>query len=131
MKRIVIACLIALSLSACAGTPAGNLFQAVTVGTKNPITRDTLYAFENAMTIAFAGLGAYKKSCLAGAVPASCRTVITSLQVYTRKIPQALATVRGFVKNNDQVNAQTAYNTLLDLYNNFKTAATASGVQVQ
>lgn len=131
MRKIIIVALLTIGLSGCAGTTAGNLFQAFTVGTKNPITKDVLYEFENTMTIGFAGLNAYKKSCLAGAVPVSCRTVIASLQVYTRKIPQALTTVRGFVKNNDQVNAQLAYTTLLDLYNQFKTAATASGVQVQ
>lgn len=133
MKRLLAPLLIAvtLALGGCAGTTAGNLFQAFTVGTNNPITKDTLYQFENTMTIAFAGLNAYKKACVQGAVPVSCRTVIANLQVYTRKIPKALATVRSFVKNNDQVNAQTAYSALLDIYNNFKTAATASGVQVQ
>ena len=119
-----------LSLAGCAGTPLGNLFQAVTVGTKNPISKDTLKTFEDTLTIAFAGLNAYKKSCVSGAVPQSCRTVIASLQVYTRKLPNALGTVRKFVKNNDQVNAQLAYDALLDLYGQFKTSATASGVQV-
>jgi hypothetical protein len=131
MKRIVIAFCMALALSGCAGTKLGTFVQSVTTGFQNPITKDTLYEFENGMTIAFAGLNAYKKSCIAGAVPSSCRQIIANLQVYTRKIPTALKTVRGFVKNNDQVNAQTAYATLIDLYNQFKTEATVNGVQVQ
>lgn len=127
MKKVLI--LVALlSLPACAQLQQLGTF--ATVGIANPITSQMLYDAENGMILAFAGLGAYKRSCIAGAIQASCRSTIQSIQGYTRQVPSLLTSARAFVKNNDQVNAQIAYNTILDLVNKAKAIATANGVQV-
>lgn len=127
MKKVLI--LVALlALPACAQLQQLGTF--TTVGVANPVTPQMLYDAENGMILAFAGLGAYKRSCIAGAIPASCRATIQAIQGYTRQVPPLLTSARAFVKNNDQVNAQIAYNTILDLVNKAKAIATANGVQV-
>ena len=135
MRKLVIALCAALSLAACTTTDFttgfSNVVTAATVGVQNPVTRNDLYAFENSMIVAFAGLNAYKKTCAQGAVDANCRANIAKLQVYTRKIPQVLADARVFVKNNDQVNAQVAYSTAKQLYADFTALAAASNIKVQ
>jgi len=128
MKKLIILLALVLPLGACANSQLG---QFLTTGVANPVTKQGLYDFENGMILAFAGLNVYKKSCIAGAIPAGCRDVIVKLQAYTRQIPAELKVVRGYVKNNDTVNAQLAWATLNDLMTNFKAQAAANGVQVQ
>lgn len=134
--RIIIAAVLALSLVSCAPArqAAEFVFDAVkiaTVDVQNPVTKNDLYAVENSMIVAFAGLNAYKKTCVRGAIAPSCRGVIAKLQVYTRQVPPILDNLRDFVKNNDQVNAKIAYNTVKQLLADFKTTAAANNVQVQ
>ena len=133
--RLLAPALLALSLAGCVTdnltANISTAVQAVTVGVQNPVTRNDLYAFENSMIVAFAGLNAYKKTCAQGAVDVNCRANIAKLQVYTRKIPKVLADARVFVKNNDQVNAQVAYSTAKQLYADFTALAAASNIKVQ
>lgn len=128
MKKIILAIALALSVAAC--DPIA-LFQASTASIANPVTKDMLYEVENGMIIAVAGLKAYKKSCVDLLVPQSCRQTIKDIQVYTRRIPPLILSLRSFVKNNDQVNAVIAYNTILGLVSSFKSVAAANNVQVQ
>lgn len=130
MRKGLIALALAAGLSGCAGVP-GTLFNIATKSVANPVTKDDLYQVENAMTVAFAALEAYKKSCVAGAVGSGCKGIITKIQVYTRQIPPLLTQLRGFVKNNDQVDAATVYDQIETLIANFKAAAAANGVEVQ
>lgn len=138
MKRIisaVMACVIGLSVAGCdpktffSNLPT--LFQASTASIANPVTPTMLYDVENGMTIAFAGLGAYKRSCVELLIVQSCRATIGRIQVYTRKIKPVLIQLRAFVRNNDQVNATVAYNAVMGLIAGFKAEAAASNVQVQ
>jgi hypothetical protein len=136
MKKVVIALTVALALGGCATVQqavdsVGNAIGVVTTTVANPVTRERLYEFENGMIVAFAGLNAYKAACVRGALPQGCRTTIRGLQTYTRQLPAQLTIVRGFVKNNDQVNAALAYATLQQMYAEFKASATANGVKVQ
>lgn len=136
MKKIVIALAMALALAGCATVQqavdsVGNAISVVTTSVANPVTRERLYEFENGMIVAFAGLNAYKAACVKGAIPSGCRATIRGLQAYTRQLPAQLTIVRGFVKNNDQVNAALAYATLQQMYAEFKASATANGVKVQ
>lgn len=132
MKRLILTLALALSLGACAQLQSFEAgIAAVTVGVNNPVTKRDLYNFENGMTVVFAGLNAYKRACVQGAVDAKCKDNIRKIQVYTRQVPAVLRTARNYVKNNDQVNARIAYNTLVELYNEAKAIAISSGVQVQ
>ena len=132
MKKLFLAITLTLSLAGCANLQtAFNVATAATVGINNPVTKDMLNNTENGAIIVFAGLGAYKKSCISGAIPVTCKDVIRKMQVYTRKLPPLLTSIRAFVKKNDQVNAAIAYNTIQQLIANFKAIATANNVQVQ
>lgn len=132
MKKLLLILPLALSLGAC--QTFGQLVDSVgniVSPAPNVITKQTLYDFENGMIIAFAGLNAYKKSCIAGAISASCRGTIAKLQGYTRQIPAVLAEVRGFVKNNDQVNALQYFAEAKTLLADFEAVATQNGIKVQ
>lgn len=122
---------IGLLVAGCAGTPAGDFFRGATVSVDNPITPARLKAVEDGMIITFAGLKAYKNLCDRRTIPASCRSVINSLQVYTRQIPPMLADLRTFVRTNDQVNAIKVYNLIMQVVAGYKSAAMANNVAVQ
>ncbi len=132
MRKIIFALALMLPIAGC--ITAGDVVNGVqlaTTGIPNPITKDTLYDLENVAIITFSGLGAYKKSCANGALPASCKDVVGRLQVYTRKLPPILVDLRAFVKNNDQVDAVKAYATAKQIIADFKTVAIANNVKVQ
>lgn len=131
MKKVLIICALALSLGGCVtandlASDVANIFQPQA----NVVTKNDLYAFENSMTLAFAGLNAYKKSCQAGAIGAGCYATISKIQGYTSQIPAILSNVRTFVKNNDQVNAVTYFNEAKSLLTQFEAIATANGIKV-
>ncbi len=128
MKRLI-PILLLLSLSGCAGF--NQVFQAATVGLNNPVTKETLKTTEDGITVVFAGLNAYKKSCVELLIPQSCRGTIAKIQVYTRKLPSLLVNLRAFVRNNDQVTAITAYNAIKQTIMDFRAVASANNVQVQ
>lgn len=131
MKKLWLVPVMALGLAGCATDQISTAIKAVTVGVTYPVTKSDLYTFENGMIIAFAGLNAYKKACIAEAADVNCKSNIASMQVYTRQLPPLLAQVRAFIKSGDTINATTAYNTLLAVYGNFKNIAIANGVKVQ
>lgn len=132
MKKVLLAITLAFSLAGCAQLQkVSDALHIATAGTANPVTKQDLYIFENGMIVAFAGLNAYKRACVAEAVDTNCKANISAMQVYTRQLPAMLKTVRAFVKNNDQVNAAIAFNTLKDLYSQFKALAITNGVKVQ
>lgn len=134
MKKLLLALVLAVSVAGCAGTlstiqggidAVGNVLTPI----NQPITKEVLNDFENGMIIAFAGLNAYKGACQRGTIGGNCRQTVANLQTYTRRVPAALARVRDFVKNNDQVNALQAYTELKALYNEFVGVAQANGVK--
>lgn len=136
MKKLLLIFLVGFSLSGCAQLQSVVGAIETTVGAAtgsiaNPVTRDDLYTFENTMIVAFAGLNAYKKACLRGAVDTNCKANIRAMQVYTRQIPPLLVQARTFVKNNDQVNARLVLDQAKQLYATFSSIAVANGVKVQ
>lgn len=124
--------LLAIPLGGCPSLQdVGSVLSASTATVNNPVTPQMLSNVENGAIIAFAGLNAYKKSCVDLVIQQSCRQTIQSIQIYTRKIKPLLVDLRNFVRLNDQVNAVIAYNALVGLIADFKTVATANNVQVQ
>jgi hypothetical protein len=65
-----------------------------------------------------------------GTADLRCRVNIAAIQKYTRQMPPLITQLRGFVDNNDQVNAVVVYNQLTSLYTNFKSAAAGLGYNV-
>lgn len=116
MKIVAMAFL--AGLGGCAQLQQATTF--VTTGVTNPITKTQLYEAENSAVVVFAGLNAWKQSCVQGALPPSCKDNIRTVQVYTRQIRALLPTLRNFVRQNDQVNAPIVYNTILDLITKVK-----------
>jgi hypothetical protein len=101
-----------------------------TASVANPVTPQMLNNLENGAIIVFAGLNAYRQSCVQKAIPQECRTVIRQMQVYTRQIPPLLAQLRTFVRTNDQVNAVIVYNSVANLVATLRTTATQNNVRV-
>lgn len=128
MKRFVLVLALALGLAGCAGVQqAFQAGQLLTASYTNPVTKEQLYQVENAAIVVFAGLNAYRQSCLAGAVEVRCRENIRKVQAYTRQIPPLLSRLRTFVKQNDQINAVVIYNQIVGLIGDVKKVAAEIG----
>ncbi len=131
MKKIALALVVALSLGGCA--QLGNIGTGISLVTKsvtNPVTKQEEAQIELSIDAALAVLRGYKQACIAGTADKSCRANIAAIQRYTRQMPPLIAQLRGFVDNNDQVNAVVVYNQLTALYTNFKTSAGQLGYNV-
>jgi hypothetical protein len=131
VRTILLASALSLPLNNCAQLQtAFEVASFTTASVANPVTPQMLNNLENAAIIVFAGLNAYRQSCIQGAVPPECRTVIRQMQVYTRQIPPLLAQLRTFVRTNDQVNATIVYNSVANLVATLRTTATQNNVRV-
>lgn len=131
MKRLILTAALALSLAGCASFQAFET--GISLATKsiaNPVTKSEEAQVELALDTAVQALKVYKKACMAGSADKNCRANIAQIQAYTRQIPPLVAQLRGFVDNNDQVNATVIYNQLTALYANVKSAATSLGVSL-
>lgn len=131
MRKIILAIILTLSLAGCATFK--NIETAIQLGTAsiaNPVTSTRLNQMENATILVFAGLNAWKASCVKGLIPPSCKDQIFTVQVYTRQIPPYLTRLRAFVKNNDQVNAIIVFNQVIDTISAIKAQAAASGQNI-
>lgn len=132
MRRIIIALTLVTTLAGCATFK--NIETAIQLGTAsvvNPVTPTQLNQMESAVTLVFAGLNAWKKSCQDLLLEQRCRQQIASVQIYTRQIPPYLTQLRTFVKSNDQVNATVVFNQVIDLINTVKTQAATSGQNIR
>jgi hypothetical protein len=110
-----------------------NIQKAVEVGTAsitNPVTKERLNQLESAAILVFSALDGWKQACIAGAIPDNCKSQIAVVQIYTKQIPPYLAQLRTFVKNNDQVNAVTVFNTLNSLISSVRAKAANNGITI-
>jgi hypothetical protein len=131
IKALAVIVVLSLNVGACASLSAvGTGISLATKSITNPVTQDELYAIEASIRIAVTALQAYKDACAAGSADKNCRLNVASVQPYTRQIPPLLIQLRGFVKNNDQINATVVYNQLSALYVNLKNAATSVGISM-
>lgn len=129
--RKVIVLVLALALGGCVTvSDAINTVSLVTKSHSNPVTKNDLFAAESAVTIVFVGLNTYKRSCVQGLVDTHCKGNIATIQVYTRQLSPLLSQLRGFVKNNDQINAIVVYNQITQLITNVKSLASATGIKI-
>lgn len=133
MKKLLLAAAVTVSLALGGCATVDNLINAAQVVTKsytNPVTKNDLYQVESGVRIAFTALQAYKDSCARGVADTNCKANVAAVQVYTRQLPPLLVQLRSFVKNDDQVNAITVYNQIVQLVTNFKNAARNVGINV-
>lgn len=129
MKKYLAIALVALSLGGCAQLSAisGGL-SLVTKTIQNPVTEQELYQIEASIRILTEALLTYRRACLANSADLRCRENIAAIQPYTKQVPMLLIQLRGFVHNNDQINAVVIYNQLTQLYTNVKSSAVQLGI---
>jgi len=131
MRKLLLALVLSTSLAGCADLQSlGAGISIVTASVANPVTPTREAQIEQAFDTAIAILNGYKRACIAGTADKNCRANIQAVQVYTRQMPPLIMQLRNFVDRNDQVNAVVAYNQVLALYTNFKTAAANIGYNV-
>ncbi len=131
MKKIILALTLSLALAGCATIQAvETAFQLGTASVSNPVTKDRLNQVESAITLVFAGLEGWKKSCGQALLPPACKDQISAVQFYTRQLPPYLSQLRVFVKTNDQVNATVVFNSIVGLVATVKERAATSGVVI-
>lgn len=131
MRKLLAIVMVTLSLGGCAQLSA--VSQGISLATKtitNPVTKEDEAKVELAMDTALQLLLTYRRACIAGNADKNCRANIEMLQPYTRAAVPLLKQLRGFVDNNDQINASVVYNQLTSLYVNLKAAAQSVGVNV-
>jgi hypothetical protein len=126
MRKVILAFTLALTLAGCAGAGIPLITHSVT----NPVTKQDEAKIELAFDTAVQLLLTYKRACFAGSADKNCKENIALVQPYTRQAKPLVVQLRGFVDNNDQINASVIYNQLTALYVNLKTAASNLGVNV-
>lgn len=131
MRKIILAIALSLSLSGC--LTLQQVETAVhfgTVSVANPVTTTRLNQMENGLKVLFAGLNAWKRSCVQGLIPDVCKQQIRTVQVYTLQLKPYLIELRKFVKNNDQVNAVVVFNQLTEIIGIVRTKASEAGQSI-
>src|SRR6185436_14795535 len=128
MRKLLAICMVALTLGGCAQLQAARTaLELGTVSVANPVTPERLYQIESTVSLVFVGLNTWKKSCIAGLIPESCKQQIRTVQIYTMQIPPYLKELRKFVRTNDQVNAAVVFNQLTDIIGIVRGQAASAG----
>lgn len=126
MRKLFLAIVLSLSLAGCANV--ARTFDALTTTIDNPVTPAMLYEVENGLTVAAAGLVTYRRLCIQQVIDATCRDNIRKLQPYTRQIKPLLASLRKFVRENDQVNARVVFGTLRQILTDLNLLRSQMGI---
>lgn len=131
MKKAFIVLCLCFSLGGC--LTLQELETGITLGTAsvaNPVTEARLNQIESTAVLVFTGLKAWRTSCVQGLIPDTCKQQIRTVQIFTRQIPPYLTELRGFVRDNDQVNAGVVFNVITDLIGKAKATAAFAGQKV-
>lgn len=126
MHRLILVLTLALGLAGCASLQ--NAYTIATASVTNPVTPKMLYQAEQGLVAVAEGMLVYKNSCVRKLIDQSCRAVIAQIQTYTRQAKPLLASLRGFVRSNDQINAVAVYNELQDIVAKVNAVRVANGV---
>lgn len=128
MRKLFAVIILAFCLTGCADKSVFQGGTSLIAPIENPITITRVYQLESALLAVVTGLNAYKRLCVSKTIDQSCRGVIKTLQSYIRRVKPILKSLRAFVRNNDQVNAITAFNAVRQLIIDFQGVAVANGV---
>lgn len=128
MKKLILALALTLSIAGCQQfRTLETAFQLGSASVANPVTPERLYQIESTISLVFVGLNTWKRTCVAGLIPDTCKQQIRTVQVYTLQIKPYLRQLRAFVKQNDQVNANVVFNQLTDVIGIVRAQAAAGG----
>jgi hypothetical protein len=128
MKKLVLALALVIPLAGCAGISQRIFGFDIAASVANPVTPAMLGDIEDGLSAATAGLLTYRRLCIAGKVDAHCRGNILIIQGYTKQAKPLILALRRFVRDNDQVNAVVAFNTLRDIVLQIKSTRATMGV---
>jgi hypothetical protein len=128
MKKLLFALALLIPLTGCAGISKSLIGFDITASTANPVTPAMLGDIEEGLSAATAGLLTYRRLCIAGKADAHCRGNILIIQTYTKQAKPLILALRRFVRENDQVNAVVAFNTLRDIVLQIKSTRATMGV---
>ncbi len=122
MKKLLLACLVALPLAACASMP--NPFTSIA----NPLGTTQLGTIESAYGVALSAAVAYHDVCVKRIIPPSCRPIVLQLQQKARLVQGAIVAARGVAKN-PTLDAVSAIATAQQALNDFQNFQAANGVK--
>jgi len=115
MKKIILAVVLSLSLTACASI-------------KNPFDKPTLAAVESGYGAALSLAVGYRDACAKRQIPPSCRPIVAELQFYGRKAQAAVVSARNFARNNPTLDITSALLAAKAAVDDFKAVETKHGV---
>lgn len=133
MKRLGFILCLCLPLAVGGCTTLSNIGTGIDIATAsiaNPVTKTKETQIELAIDAAIVALKGYRTACIQHTADKNCRANIVAIQRYTRQMPPLLTQLRGFVDNDQQLNAVAVYNQLVNLYTNFKSSAANLGYNV-
>lgn len=128
MKKLALVLALIVPLTGCAGISKSLIGFDITASTTNPVTPAMLGEIEEGLSAATAGLLTYRRLCLRGQADSHCRGNILIIQIYTKQAKPLILALRRFVRENDQVNAVVAFNTLRDIVLQIKATRATMGV---
>lgn len=139
MKRLLILCAVALSLTGCAtGTKLGDLVQVATTTITNPVGSTDIYRVQNAYAAALEVVVEYRRYCWSKpyaelmADPVSkpiCekrRAVVRAAQTGRKHARGALNAAENFITNNPTLNAASAIDAAWKAVADFKNSVPLS-----
>lgn len=139
MRRLLILCAVALSLSGCAtGTKLGDLIQVATTTITNPVGSTDIYRVQNAYAAGLEVVVEYRRYCWSKpyatlmADPVSkpvCekrRAVVRAAQSARRNARAAINAAENFVANNPTLNAASAVDAAWKAVADFKNSVPIS-----
>jgi len=101
MRKIVLAIVIALGVSACDPITLQNPFPSV----QNPVTASNLYEANLAYDAALKTFNAMKRLCIARSIPNTCRTYVIKGQQIIPKAEAARKIAQDFIRQNPTLDA--------------------------
>jgi hypothetical protein len=128
MKKLVLALALLVPLTGCAGISKRLIGFDITASTANPVTPAMLGEIEEGLSAATAGLLTYRRLCIAGQSRRTLSRQHPHHPGYTKQAKPLILALRRFVRENDQVNAVVAFNTLRDIVLQIKSTRATMGV---
>lgn len=128
MKKIILALALAISLTGCAGMSKSLLEggSSILASADNPITSERLFQIEASFSTAASAALAYRRSCIRGALPRSCRDHVERIRPVAGLVRRTLLPqLRAFVRQNDQVNALRIFFEIKGLVDNLRSTVGA------
>lgn len=119
MKKVIIAIVFALGVSACDPVTIPNPFQTY----QNPVTASNLYEANLAYDAALKAFNKMKSLCAQRVIPNSCRTYVLKGQQIIPKAESARKIAQDFIRQNPTLDATSLVKAFTALVGNLQTFA--------